>query len=328
MVRQLLILAVAMISLPASSLLAGQGHNCDRCGRPTHCDACAAAHQSCGCAPGGCEYVERTIYVPQAVTEVHQIAVEETRTEQKHRDVTVYKEVPVVTQKTREITVMVPETRTKIEDYVVSVPYWKEIVEKYCVQVPHEIKKTGTRTVYKTVPVKTVKTVCEDQGHWEMRGCGHCGGCGNCGCEARRTCCGTCCQAPCKVWVPNIVEKKVEVTVNKQYAIQVPHEYVETVMQTEERTRTHKVKCVRDEPRQREVAYTVNVPKTKTETFDVTTYKKVAETVAETYTVCVPYKALKDVEVCVQRMMPKTVTVCIHAIEVPCNPAPSGCNCN
>lgn len=48
-------------------------------------------------------------------------------------------------------------------------------------------------------PVTTYCTVCQDQGHWEMRPAPSCGGCGNC-------------QACCRVWVPNIVQKQVPVT--------------------------------------------------------------------------------------------------------------------
>ena len=62
----------------------------------------------------GPRMVERTVMVPQWVTERRTINVTRSRPEERERIVTVYRCVPETRQVTREFTVMVPETRTRV----------------------------------------------------------------------------------------------------------------------------------------------------------------------------------------------------------------------
>jgi hypothetical protein len=67
-----------------------------------------------------------------------------------------------------------------------------------------------------------------------------------------------------------------------------------------------------NEAKSKEVTYTVCVPQTRTETFNVTTYKSVPEQRTVTYNVCVPEVVEREVDVTVCKMVPKTIQVPVH----------------
>ena len=299
-----------------------------------------------GCSPcGGCgevTYVEKTCYVPEWVTETRMVTVCEYAQEQREVKETVHKCVPVQKQVQRSCTVLVPEQRTKMvqynvcrpvvkeveQQYTVCVPQWREEPRQYTAWVPVTETRQGVRRVCKTVTEEVVKTVCVDRGHCETqmvevpclpRRCGLFGhrGCGGCCCQPSTT---TVCQ---KVWVPNVVEEQVTVTVCKPQIVEEPCEYTVTVCKPEVRTCTVRVCDYKQEVRtmkccvttyetdvvQKEVAYTVCVPQQKTWTETVTCYQTQAEEVTRTVTVCVPHQVQKEVQVNVCRMVPKTVQV-------------------
>ncbi|MCA9104158.1 MAG: hypothetical protein KDA83_01950 [Planctomycetales bacterium] len=256
-------------------------------------------------------------------------------------------------QRTRveEYTVAVPYTEQLEQTYTVQVPYQvKQVGTRIVTQ---QVPVTTYRTVredqgcwsVEQVPVATqscgrvyasapsrcrVGLLGRLRG---LRGCAsHCGrhsGCGSCG-QSASPCggcdggCGGCggCSANVtyvtrRVWVPNIVERQVEVTCYKTVEVEVPHEYAVTEYRTEERTRTVSVQKVRHETHSREVAYEVCVPKTHVETYQVTNYQSVPETRVETYTELEPQMVTKQVQVQVQRMVEKTIQVRID----------QGCGC-
>ena len=330
------------------------------------------------CAPPSCEshisYIQKTVMVPQWVTETRQVMSTQYRYETRQRVVTRYRcvpetrpvtqtytvsvpqqrtrnvsytvQVPVVRQVERQYTVRVPVYRNVQQTYTVSVPVYRTVQQQYTVMVPEQVRRQGVRTVCKMVPTTTTRTICRDQGHWATqqievpcrqtgcggllgrRDCGHCGGCHPCGCTT----------VLCKrVWVPNVVQEQVPVTVMRPQMVQQPYEYVSTVCrpqqrtrqvrvceyQPQQRTRTVRVCEYRTERRSttvpvchyetqqrtRQVQYTVCVPQQRTRTYNVTTYRQVPEQVTQNYRVCVPVQVPRTVQVPVCRMVPKTVTV-------------------
>ena len=277
------------------------------------CDPCQS-----GCAPAACapEMVEKTIYVPTYETETHTVTVTQYANETRERTVKVMKRVPETKAVEQTYTVMVPKTETRTVNYTVCKPVFETRTQTYTVCVPHAETRQGTRVVCKVVPTKETRTVCRDRGHWEERviACQSCGGCGNCG--RRRGCgscggCGSCAPATrtCRVWVPNIVQEEVEVTVRRVVKESVPCEYTVTVNKLEERTRDVKVCKMVSEQKSREVQCTVCVPEQRTRTCNVTTYKCITEDVEQQYTVCVPHQVEKEVQVRVCKMVPKTILV-------------------
>lgn len=314
-----------------------------------------------GCSPcGGCgevTYVERTCYVPEWVTETRMMTVCEYTQEQREVKQTVCKYVPVQKEVQRSCTVLVPEQRTKTVQYTVCrpvvqevekqytacVPFWREEQRQYTAYVPVVEKRQGVRQVCKTVTEEVAKTVCVDRGHWETQMVEvACLPCAPRRCGLFRHGCSTCCCQPCtttvcrSVWVPNVVEEQVTVTVCKPQIVEEPYEYTVTVCKPEVRTCTVKVCDWKQEVRtmkchvttyetdvvQKEVAYTVCVPQLKTWTETVTCYQTQAEEVTRTVTVCVPHQVQKEVQVNVCRMVPKTVQVpvrcgtCCHGCAV------------
>lgn len=322
--RCLLVLtAVGMLFFSAGFAVAGGGSSCGGCGEVS--------------------YVERTCYVPEWVTETRTVTVCEYTQEPREITETVHQCVPVQKQVQRCATVMVPEQRTKIVQYTVCrpvvheverqftvcVPHWREEPRQYTVMVPHVEKRQGVRRVCQTVTEEVVKTVCVDRGHWETQMVEVACAPRRCGLHGRRGC-GSCCRTCCytttvcqKVWVPNVVEEQVTVTVCRPQIVEEPCEYLVTVCKPEIRTCTVRVCDWKQEVRtmrcpvttyetdvvQKEVAFTVCVPQQKTWTETVTCYETQAQQVTRTITVCVPHQVQKEVQVNVCRMVPTTVQV-------------------
>lgn len=292
--RYLTLAVLAGLTTPAFA--ANKMHGCDPC-----CDPCPPAQP---------EMVERTVMVPTMVTETRTVDCVEYHREDRERTVTVYRRVPETKEVTQTFTVMVPETRTKTVQYTVCKPVYETVDQQYTVCVAHQETRQGTRAVCRQKPVQVTRTVCEDQGHWEERPCGAPSGCG--GCKPCHGCggCGGC--GTYKVWVPNVVKKEVQMTVMKSEIVHEPYEYTCTVYKPETRTRQVQVCRMVPEKQTREVQYTVCVPQQREKTFNVTSYKCIAEEQQQTYTVCVPHKVQKEVQVRVCRMVEKTVMVPAH----------------
>ncbi len=282
--------------------------------------------------------VQKTVYTPQWVTETRKVMVTRYVHEEREGVKTVMRCVPEQREVQRSCTVMVPERRTKTvpvtqyrpvhrqveQQYAVRVPEWTQREVQYTVMVSHVEARQGVRQVTQWVEEEVVKTVHRDHGHWEVqmvqvpcyskRLC------------RRRACCDPCCgtRTVCqKVWVPNIVEEEVTVTVCRPQIVEEPYEYHVTVCKPEVRTKMVNVCNMRTEMRtrmctvveyervvtHREVCYTVLVPQTRTWTEMVTTYRQVAEQVPYTYTVCVPVQEEQEIEVQVCQMVATTIDV-------------------
>jgi hypothetical protein len=292
----------------------------------TSASALAAGCATCepaAAAPATCQptvqYVEKTNLCPQWVIEKRMCTVTQCRAEVRQCTVAVWKRIPETKTVQRTCCVMVPEVRTRTEQCTVSKPVFHDETRAYTVLVPTMETRQGTRMVCKWVPEKQRQIVCEDHGHWVEQSC-------NCGC-----CCNPCAPACVRrCWVPNIVQKEVEVTCMKQVMVEEPCTYQVTVCKPVQKTCTVRVCEYQQVPVTREVRYTVCVPKTVTKTEYVTTWR--CEQVEETrsYTVMVPYQVQQEVPVRVCQMVPKTirVPVCPTACcETTCCARPRRCCC-
>ncbi len=216
--------------------------------------------------------------------------------------------------------------------------------------MPYTETREGTRQVCRWVPVNEQRTVRVDQGHYEDQVVAptitcYSGGCSS-GCHRglfRRRCCAAPCNTACvpagcspcdtaascapvqtqKVWVSNFVDKIINVTVNRSQMVNEPYSYPVQVCRQETRTRTVNVCETVNEPRTREVPYTVCVPKQQSYvvnkpqmvdvpySYDVTLTRP--ETRTRTVNVCeyVDEEQTRDVEytVCVPRQLTRTLPV-------------------
>ena len=180
-------LAVAILLLVAPAAAEAR-HGCSTCATAPVCTPAAPCHVE----P---QMVEKTVMVPQWGTETRTVTVTEYVREPHTRTVNVSRRVPRVEQITKEMTVMVPVTKTKdvtetayvphyrdvtkefqvrvpkfrtVEQQVTAmVPSWKEVPRQYTAMVSEPQQKTGVRSVCRMVPEVVQKTYTRDEGHWD-----------------------------------------------------------------------------------------------------------------------------------------------------------------
>lgn len=298
--------AVGLLGIPSSPVSA------DHCCQP----ACQA--------PATC-MVERTVLVPQMTMETRKVCVTQCRPETHTRRISVCKMVEERKEVAYEYCEWKAEPHTRQETYQVSVPEWKDVTTEFTVMVPHTEKRQGVRKVAKCVASTEKRTVCEQGGHWAdrqvqvqtfVRGCDDCG---------RPTCCPQMTTCTQKVWVPEVIQKEIEVTVHNVVCEDQPFEYDVTVCKPETRTCTQKVCVPKCETRTREVQYFVHVAEKKSGTRTVICCKPVMEEKEVQYTVMVPYKVEKEIQVCVCHMVEKKFQVAVCCPAPVCAPAPTCC---
>ncbi len=308
-------ISIAVLGLMAIPVSRASADNCCRPACPPPC----AASPTC--------MVEKTVLVPVMTTETSKVCVTECKPETRTRKVTVCKMIQEQKVVPYEYCEWKQETKTRQETFQVSVPEWKDITTEVTVMVPTTEKRQGVRRVTKCVPTTQKQTVCEYGGHWEDRqvqvqtfvqGCDACG---------RPTCCpqmATCSQ---KVWIPEVVRKEIDVTVNKIVCEDQPYEFEVTICKPVKQNCTKKVCTFKCETRTRDVQYTVCTPEKKTGTRTVTFCKPVMAEKEETCTVMVPHKVEKEVQVNVCRMVEKKIQVaaCCPQPAPACTPAPRCC---
>lgn len=302
--------ALGFMSLPSDPALA------DNCCLP----ACPPP-----CPPPAPCMVERTVLVPQMFTETRKTFVIECRPEIKTKKVTCCKMVEEQKEIPYEYCEWRQETKTRQETYQVMVPEWKEVTTEYTVMIPTIEKRQGVRKVAKCVPSVEKRTVCEHTGHWEdrpvqiqtfVRGCDACG---------NPTCCPQTITSTQKVWVPEVVQKEIEVTVHKVVCEDEPYEFEVTVCKPETKTCTQKVCSHKCETKTREVQYSACVLEKKTGTRTVTRCKAVMEEKEVQCTVMVAHKVEKEVQVCVCKMVEKKIQVETCCPQPVCAPIPTCC---
>jgi hypothetical protein len=238
---------------------------------------------------------QRTVLVPQWVTEHKQVPTTEIRHEEREREIVCYKDVPETVKRTRTVTFTEKEVRSheekytvekqvteKVEQkYTVSVPYtetrkatrtvfkpvWKEVEHKHTVYVPYYEKRTGFRTVSRCVPVVRTREICVDQVYWEERIAKpvYKAGGPSVPCAVCKT----------RVWVPKLVHKTEPYTVNTIETVQVPYEYSVKLERPEVRTKIEKVRTM--VPTEQPYSYEVYLTRYETRTRYVDVYKFVPE---------------------------------------------------
>lgn len=278
MLRQTILTAsvMSLIAFAFAPLAEAGRHRCNKCGQT------CVTYQT----------VEKTVMVPSTVMEKRTVDCVKYRPEVSECQVTVMERVPVTKTVTRLCTVMVSERHMRTECYTVCKPTYEQVTREYCGLVSEPVVKQGVRTVCKPVYSTEKRVVCEDQGEWGVDKNG------------------------CKCWIPNVVEKEIEVTVCKTETVEEPYEYTVMVCRPEKRTATVNVCKYEYEQRTREVPYTVCVPQKVEKQFKVTTYKCVPVERTKRTVTMVPYKSTKEILVPVCQMVPKTV-VC--KVPVCCN---------
>jgi hypothetical protein len=200
---------------------------------------------------------------------------------------------------------MVPENRTRTEQFTVSVPTWREENRPYTVMMPYTETRQATRQVCEMVPTTETRTICQDRGHWQTQvvaarpigdPCDPCG----------QACAPAC--ATTRVWVPNLVQEQIPITVMRPQWKDVPYEYQVTLFRPETRQQTVRLCEFRNETRSREVNFVEFVPQKRTTTENVITCRWVPEQREEQYTVMVPRQSQREIQVQVCRMVPETIT--------------------
>ncbi len=372
------VMTAAVIALWAG---VGRADHCPKPCGPT-CAPCPAAPV---CPAPAIEWreVERTILVPEWSTAKRKIHVTEYKHETHDKQITVSEMVKKEEQKTREVTVYERQNKSRVEQYWVDVPVWKDVVTKFNVQVAaterHKAKRTISEPVWReveekfmvnvarvethkqkfcvwrSVPVKHTRTVCEDHGHWAAQAVqmapaavvAPCNGCPPCVVAP------VCMQ---QVWVPKIVSRNVECVTYQCQAFEeerdvhvtvckpephsrkvqvcdwvnkeVEYEFDACVWKTEERSCTQKVCEWKKEEHSRTINWVECVPSTKTEEFTVCSWTCVPTVKTVKETVCVAVTVEKEIDVPVCKMVEKTIKekVCVQACAAPCEaPAAPAC---
>ncbi len=120
------------------------------------CSSCGGGEvvsSGCGVPSCGPQYTEKTIMVPQYVTETKVVTVTQYQQETRQRTYKVCKQVPRTEEKTTTYTQMVQQQQT--QDYTVQVPVTTMVEQSYTVRVP----KMETREESYSVNVPVYTTV-------------------------------------------------------------------------------------------------------------------------------------------------------------------------
>lgn len=284
---------VALLTLP---VLAGDSHYTGLGSPPVQAPSAVQAPHKCGadCAP---QIVMKTVMVPHVTYKTITVHVTNMRPERREKTVTLFREVADKRVERRMVTVMVPERRMRTEHYTVAKPVWREVPQQYTAMVPHEVRREGVRTVAKPVMLTEHRTVCSDEGYFA--------------CKTHVDACG--CPHSCKVWVPNIVEHQVPVTVCKVEYVEQPFSVTETVCRPEVREKMVRVCDFEIDEQSREVPYTAFIAKQVEKEF-IETFCRIepVEKVMH-FTAMVPVTEEREVRVPVCTMVAKQVRCVIPA---------------
>ena len=281
------VLAV-LLTLP---VWAGDSHYTGHAEGPVQAPA-GHVQAPCACG-GGCgpQVVMKTVMVPHVSYKTISVPVTSVRPERREKVVTLFREVPDTRVERRMVTVMVPEKRMRTEHYTVARPVWREVPQKYTKMVPHEVKREGVRVVAKPVMLTEHRTVCRDEGYFA--------------CQKHVDACG--CPHSCKVWMPNVVEHQVPVTVCKVEFVEQPYSFVETVCRPEVHEKMVRECDYEFEEKTRQVPFTAFVPTQVEKEFKETfcRYEPVEKVMH--FTAMVPVMEEREVRVPVCTMVPKQV---------------------
>jgi hypothetical protein len=257
---------------------------------------CGAGYCECGgcaaplCVPAG-HWETDTIMVPQLSFNSVQRPVVSYRPQMQSKTITVTRLVPETRQVPRMETVLVPVQRTRTVSHVVCTPSWQNVNRNIVTMVPQTVQRQGFDVVCKPVTVQTTRTVCRDAGGYATR----------CYTDA----CG--CPQTCQVWVPNIVQEQVPVTVCKPQLYKVPITYNVTVCKPQVQTVTERVCKPVFSTQSEQVAYTACVPKQVQRMVTETFCRQVPEQQVVQYCAMVPHTEQVTVQVPVTNMVPQQI---------------------
>lgn len=130
------------------------------------------------------------------------------------------------------------------------------------------------------------------------------------------------CQTVQRVWVPNIVERKVEVVVHRPRCVEEKYQYNVVVCRPEKQVRKRMVTDYIEEPSERVITYFECVPKTREIICHDTVCKPVTEQRTITRMVRIPYTVDKEIAVPVCHMVEKKV---LCTLPPNCGPACRSC---
>ncbi|MFM7071678.1 MAG: hypothetical protein ACKO38_07810 [Planctomycetota bacterium] len=282
------------------------------------------------CAP--C-VVERTVMVPQTVMEQRTVHVTQYRCEPRHQVVAYTRMVPEVHSYKKPVTVMTQVARQRTVPYTVMKPVCREVEYEVVVNVPHVEVRQGVRMCTQYMPTTEHRVIHEDRGHYEERivetpvcepvysyGCGPRWLHRRCGWRCDPYCdpyCGPgacvdgCAVAPCqvvhRVWVPEVVERTIDVVVHRPVCVEEKFEYQVVVCRPERRIHKKLVTEYVPVMAERVETYFECVPEVREVVYHQTVCKPVVEHRTVTRMVTVPYVVEKVVCVPVCRMVPRRV---------------------
>jgi hypothetical protein len=208
-----------------------------------------------------------------------------------------------------------PQTQVRTVSCPVQRMVYGTVQKQYTVMVPHCEVRQYTRTVCRMVPVTETRTICETVGHWECRAMPAPAVCGGCAPACAPQC-------VCRVWVPETIQRQVQVTCMRAAYESVPYQCSVTVCRPEVRTCSVQVcKCV-TQMVSHQVTCCTYVPVRHVVPVQVCAYRCVPESHTQLVTVMVPYQEQHQIQVPVCKLVAQTVTVPVCSS---CCPAPRRC---
>ncbi|HEX5106095.1 MAG TPA: hypothetical protein VFV87_19885 [Pirellulaceae bacterium] len=196
-------------------------------------------------APAAPPAATKTILVPHISYKTVTVPVVVFKPQVQQKTITVQRAVPEQRQVTRMVPVMEPQVRTFTETIPICRMTYEDVPARIQVMVPHLETREGTRTVCKPVLVQESRTVCRDAGDWQDKTVIDAHGC----------------RQVCRVWVPNIVQEQVPVTVCKMQLTEVPFRFQALVCRPEVKNVVRRVCKPLYETQTREVTCTICVPR-------------------------------------------------------------------
>jgi hypothetical protein len=197
---------------------------------------------------------------------------------------------------------------------------YETVQKQYTVMVPQCEMRQYTRTVCRMVPVTETRTICETVGHWECRAMPAAAVCG----------CAPACapQCVCRVWVPETVQRQIQVTCMRPAYETEPYQCAVTVCRPEVRTCAVQVCHCVTEMVSHQVTCCTYVAERHVVPQQVCAYRCVPESHTELFTVMVPYQEQHQIQVPVCKLVAQTVTVPVCAsccTAAPCCPVQRRC---
>jgi hypothetical protein len=284
------------------------------------CSSSASGCSTCAVVPTQPQYVQQTCYVPTMVMETRTVTCTKCRPETREQLCVSYRTVWETKVVQCEHTTYCPKTEVRTVSCPVQRTVYETVQKQYTVMVPQTEMRQYTRTVCHMVPVTETRTICETTGHWECRVMPAPAACG----------CAPACapQRVCRYWVPETVQRQVQVTCMHAAYESVPYQCAVTVCRPEVRTCPVQVCKVVTDMVPHQVTCCRYVPVRNVVPVQVCAYRTVPESHTQLVTVMVPYQEQHEIQVAVCKMVAQTVNVPVcpnRCASAPCGPVERRC---